>query len=236
MCGLTSMMASTIMSYCATYWDPDNAPTYVLIDTFCYTQMVQHTLWVYYYRLKTLPKLNQYDKYVLCIPFMIAVFQIPEAIYYNLDARSPGYDFLYNLFSTMSGLAIILSEFILYFLLVKKLLSFVENNSRIWIVKVTITFIVLLGLDFTEIVLYFINQTLSDVFYSLSFNVRLNAVILFFGDLVAFVKTGQTLNSYQRTPFNSGNNLESGSNIEEENLTKRMSIAHLKKSAQQFFK
>ena len=201
--GLNCMLVSTLLSYSGIYWYPDNNETLVLVDTFFYTQMVQYTLWSYYFRLKTIPKFNSYDKYIMTIPFIIGAFQIPEAIYYNLDARFDGYRPQMDLTASLCGIAIILSEFGMYFLLVKKLLVFLEARNTAWIIKITATLIVLIILDFTEIIFLFVDDELSNVFYSLSFNVRLNAVILFFGDLVDFVKSGQSWKSHQNTPLNS---------------------------------
>ena len=214
MCGFNCMIISTMLSFGATYWYVDNSVNLVLVDTFFYTQMVQYTLWSYYFRLKTIPKFNNYDKYVFCIPFIIAIIQVPEAIYYNLDSRFDGFNVQMGLSATLSGMAIILSEFIMYFLLVKKLLVFIEVRSISWIVKITATLIVLIGLDFAEITFYFVDKDLSSIFYSLSFNVRLNAIVLFFGDLVEFVKSGQSWKSHQNTPLNSreGSSLETESN------------------------
>ena len=141
---------------------------------------------------------------MLLIPFLIGIVQIPEAIYYNLNARDESYSLQMSITGSISGIAIILSEFIMYYILVRKLLAFGARNSTVWVVKITLTLGVLITLDIAEIIFYFVSSDLSTLFYSFSFNVRLNAVILFFGDLVTFVKSGQAWLSYQQTPINSG--------------------------------
>eukprot|EP00834_Sanchytrium_tribonematis_P001379 NODE_33_length_36935_cov_1.609241.p19 type:complete len:279 gc:universal NODE_33_length_36935_cov_1.609241:29830-30666(+) len=210
--GLVSMYVSTMLSFSAAYFDPSRSPSYVLADTFFYTQMVQWTLWSYYFRIKTIPKYGFFDKYIFCIPFIIAIFQIPEAIYYNLDSRFENYDYSMQITATLSGLAIITSEFFMYFVLIKKLFAFIEQRSEVWILKLSLTMTILLLLDLTEIVLYFVDVEISTIFYSLSFNVRLNAVVLFYGNLVSYVKKGSGWRSHVNTPLNSNN--EASSEIE----------------------
>eukprot|EP00835_Amoeboradix_gromovi_P006264 NODE_706_length_4978_cov_0.203730.p1 type:complete len:322 gc:universal NODE_706_length_4978_cov_0.203730:2532-3497(+) len=231
LCGLCCTITSTMLSFGAAYWDPDHAPTFVLLDTFFYTQMVQYTLWAYYYRLKTLPKFNQYDNYIFFIPFVVGIFQVPEAVYYNLASRNDEYEFIMGVTGTLSGMAIIFCEFIMYFVLIKKLLAFIQTENGMWLAKVTITLMILVLLDLSEIVFYFVDSRASSIFYSLSFNVRLNAVILFFGDLVDFVQSGKSWRSYQQTPMNS-----SSAEIGATSDSGARNVGDLKDTASQFIR
>ena len=229
MFGFVCTLVSTMLSYAQNYWNPDSVMILVLADTFFYTQMVQYTLWSYYYRLKTIPKFNGFDKFAFCMPFFVALFQIPDAVIYNLNVRFDGYSDALQLTGALSGFAIIFCELFMYFVLVKKLLAFTENRSMKWLIKVTLTLAVVLIIDITQIVFYFTLPEVSGLFYSFSYFVRLNAVVLFFGDLVNFVKKGKTWRSYQNTPMLSEDSVRSSNSENELSIRQSSSFTNAKR-------
>eukprot|EP00834_Sanchytrium_tribonematis_P007518 NODE_691_length_4696_cov_0.623885.p3 type:complete len:272 gc:universal NODE_691_length_4696_cov_0.623885:4668-3853(-) len=188
--GFISTLLSTHMTFAVHFWDPSNEMAYVVVDSFAFPIMILSTLFSYYYRLKTL-KYNSNDKYILILPFIVFLAIIPDAVLYNLNARIPN-DYLRYL--GVTGAIVIISvsitEIIMFYLLVKRLMMIVETNTA-WMIKVFLTLGMIIIMDILEICFFFTRPDISNIFFSFPFMVRLNAVVLFYGDLVQFVKQGE---------------------------------------------
>ena len=154
-----------------------------------YPQMVILTYFAYYIRLTSLSTFSAVDKFLKLIPIIAILQIIPDLILYIFSAwvssEDPNYDSQQLAIETeqaFAGVVFLITFLTYYAILLKKMFGFLTVSKKKVFAKVATIVSILTAVDILLIVSNFMNRELYNSVYSLSYTVKLVAVIELFDE------------------------------------------------------
>ena len=202
--GLIASLMSIISCNAIKFSDTGNKNVWILFDSLFYFAAIQCTFASYFYRMKSILKLHRFDRLSIFVFYTVLFIQIPLLIVYNLSAYL-NVQFPLKVIFTISICTVWILEFILYFLLARQMANTLEGSPGIiWILKTIIPLLVAFLIELSVLILYFACNTDISWVLALAYITRLNAIIVFFVDLVEVVEKGKIVTSARNSQSSLG--------------------------------
>eukprot|EP00834_Sanchytrium_tribonematis_P005807 NODE_378_length_8478_cov_0.790070.p4 type:complete len:277 gc:universal NODE_378_length_8478_cov_0.790070:7590-6760(-) len=198
--GLICSLMGLIFSITADWIDPRKRLVFITLDSLTYFITISCTFLIYFYRIKTVPKLNRLDKRALLAFFIVVTVHIPFIVLYNLTFKNESYLFAtIIMYSTLTFLMWIIETYLMTILLRKMVLLFDGKPDLKWILKTLFPLLLVYFIEASEILVLLKFHFSISWIRSMTYIIRINAVIVFFGDLVEVVEKGKLIQSAQNT-------------------------------------
>ena len=186
--GLTCLLISSTLTMFCQYWLSRSYPIITVVDCLFYPQAVFISFWLYMKRLQTF-YLKSALKIIIktaavttilvvlgdATVFLLQVYGVGDAADDNFYNSYVGFEFIYYL----------LQELFLFILLMKNVPSLIDLSKSRYRLLLFLTFGILVTSDCINITMYYLQLDINfaNMFYLISFFLRLNSVILYYDAL-----------------------------------------------------